>query len=97
MLYLAERNEPVDIGELRVAGVSLLTAARNLEKRFYLVEQDGAYRFKGQFLGCWLRNWAEFDEEIERLRVHRMVNAWMDSEEAAPARADASEDDERFR
>ncbi len=95
MLYLAERDEPVDIGELRIAGASLLTVTRNLEKRFYLVEQDGVYQYNGQFLGCWLRNWAEFDEEIERLRVHRMVNDWSDGNELA--RADASEDNEHSR
>jgi hypothetical protein len=100
VLYLAERNEPVDIGELRVAGVSSLTAAKNLEKRFYLVERDGAYQLKAQFLGYWLRNWAEFDEEIERLHVHRMVSPWLDGDEtsrAAAAGAAAAAADEGYR
>ncbi len=83
LLYLAERDEPVDIGELRVAGVSCLTAAKNLEKRHYLIERDGEYLLKARFLGYWLRNWVEFDEEIERLRVHRMVNPWLEDEGTA--------------
>jgi len=73
MLYLAERGEPVNANELRAASITLLTAAKNLQKRHYFVERDGEYSMRAQFLGEWLRNWAEFDEEIERLNVHQMV------------------------
>lgn len=82
LLYLAERDEPVEAGELRASGISLLAAARSLEKRHYLAEQEGNYNFQSQFLASWLRNWVEFDEEIERLHVHRMVNPYISGETA---------------
>jgi hypothetical protein len=98
LLYLAERNEAVDAGELRVAGTPSVTAAKNLKKRHYLVEHDGKYTIRARFLGDWLRNWAEFYEEIERLHVDRMVNPWQGGTEGDdPDTAETTVNDELHR
>lgn len=69
MLWLAERGRPVAAAEFKAAGLPLLTAARTLVRRDYLVEQEGRFEFQIKLLGRWLQNWIEFEEELERFDI----------------------------
>jgi len=77
LLYLSERREPVDVDEFRSAGREIIRALHNLEDRHYLIEQSGKYSTRIQFLEYWFRNWAEFEEELERLNVHHIADVGM--------------------
>ncbi len=68
MLLLAERNAPLSAQSIRQLGASYITAARRLHRRGYLDQQgDGSYAFHIAFLGHWLREWEEYEEELERV------------------------------
>ena len=67
ILLLAQWERPLNQQELRQAGKGWRIAARRLVKRHYLAEIDNSYTFHLAFLGPWLQNWIEFEEECERL------------------------------
>lgn len=71
VLLLARRGEGgyVTSDELGARGTTWKTAAKRLERRDYLTFKDDYYRFRIQFLGHWLRNWVEFEEEQEQFQV----------------------------
>jgi hypothetical protein len=67
VLLLAKRAAPLERNELIQAGRSWDTVARRLISRNYLREEQDHYEYRIAFVGDWLRNWIEFDEELERL------------------------------
>jgi hypothetical protein len=68
VLLLAQRAGEVSEQELRLLGASFVTAAGRLDRRGYLMRSGMQhYDFRIQFVGYWLRNWEEFEEEVERL------------------------------
>lgn len=73
LLYLAERGEPVEMAEFRMAGREVMHAVNSLTARNYLFKQENRYTIRIRFLEHWFRNWAEFEEELERLNVHHLV------------------------
>ena len=40
-----------------------------MERRGYLLRRDNRYEFRLNFLGRWLREWDEYDEEVEALNI----------------------------
>lgn len=75
VLLLAERGEHgrLTLEELNILGVSLKTATRRLAQRYYLREHDdGSFGFRVGFLGRWLKDWIEFEEEQERLELETL-------------------------
>jgi DNA-binding winged helix-turn-helix (wHTH) protein len=69
-LLLAERGAGIADEELRVLGAEFVTAAKRLERRGYLTLREGlGYAFRVQFLGRWLGDWEEFEEEMEALNI----------------------------
>jgi hypothetical protein len=73
VLLLAERGAGVTGEELRVLGPDFMTAAKRLKRRGYLVRrEEGGYDFRIKFLGWWLRDWEEFEEECERLGLETL-------------------------
>jgi len=75
MLLLAERNAPLSAQNIRQLGALYITAAKRLRRRGYLDQQeDGSYAFHIAFLGHWLREWEEYEEELER--VEEEVLEW---------------------
>ncbi|NMC34924.1 MAG: AAA family ATPase [Veillonellaceae bacterium] len=66
VLFLAEKGSAIAAEDLRNAGKAWLTAAKRLSRRNYLDSTDESFDFHIVFLGIWLRNWLEFDEECER-------------------------------
>lgn len=70
----------IAVDELLKAGTSFLTAAKSLVRRDYLCEQENQFDFKIGFLRHWLRNWIEFEEELERRRVERILNPFHGSQ-----------------
>ncbi len=68
ILLLAERNAPLTAQSIRQLGASYITAAKRLHRRGYLdLQEDGSYSFHIAFLGYWLREWEEYEEELERV------------------------------
>lgn len=68
MLLLAKRNAPLSAQSIRQLGASYITAAKRLHRRGYLDQQkNGSYAFHIAFLGHWLREWEEYEEELERV------------------------------
>jgi DNA-binding MarR family transcriptional regulator len=86
VLLLAERGAGVTGEELKVLGPGFTTAAKRLERRGYLERrEEGGYDFRIKFLGWWLRDWEEFEEELERLvetkqRLDRLADPWAGSQ-----------------
>lgn len=76
VLLLAARHHEMSYQELNEYGRNFLTAARSLAQRGYLQEQSGNYSFRIGFLGYWLRQWNQFEEEMDRLRVPRRNDPW---------------------
>lgn len=78
VLLLAERGTLVAEDELRALGPDLITAARRLERRGYLAREGDGYDFRVHFLGHWLRQWEEYEEELEYLmpytKAHHAVS-----------------------
>jgi hypothetical protein len=79
ILLLADTQKSTTVDALEHAGVMFLTAARILVQRNYLSEQQGKFTFKIVLLMHWLRGWSEFDEEIERLHIRRILDPWAGS------------------
>jgi hypothetical protein len=79
VLLLADTQKSITVDALEHAGVIFLTAARILVQRNYLSEQQGEFNFRIAFLMHWLRGWSEFDEEIERLHIRRILDPWAGS------------------
>lgn len=77
LLYMAVRAEPVDIEELHLAGREVVRAVRSLINRHYLREKAGKMVSQVQFLDYWFRNWAMFDEELERLNIYHIAGLGM--------------------
>ncbi len=68
MLLLAKDNAPLSVQSIRQLGASYITAAKRLHRRGYLNQQEGgSYAFHIAFLGHWLREWEEYEEELERI------------------------------
>ncbi|KAA3664981.1 MAG: hypothetical protein DWQ04_02950 [Chloroflexi bacterium] len=75
VIWMAEQKRPFSWGTLQQAGASIVTATRQLINRHYLLETpDKNIDFKLKFLGDWLRHWAEFPSEVERLLVPEAVH-----------------------
>lgn len=73
VLLLAARESAVGEEELRALGPDFITAARRLERRGYLArEEEDKYDFRVHFLGRWLRDWEEYEEELEELNLERL-------------------------
>ncbi len=68
-LILAQQQTPIAPSELKALNTPLLTAARRMERRGYLLRRDNRYEFRLNFLGRWLREWDEYDEEVEALNI----------------------------
>jgi hypothetical protein len=66
VLLLSQRHAPVSIEELISVGTSWATVTRRLVKRCYLVEKEGKFDFKIAFLGDWIRDWVEYEQECEQ-------------------------------
>jgi DNA-binding winged helix-turn-helix (wHTH) protein len=66
LLLLAEKEKPISCEDLKIVGTPWLTAARQLVKRHYLIEDENHVDFRINFFRNWLRNWVEFSEECER-------------------------------
>jgi hypothetical protein len=61
--YMVMQSHLLTLEELRRAGMKWVTAAKQLCSRHYLVENQGRYDFKFEFLRHWLLNWDAFEEE----------------------------------
>jgi hypothetical protein len=84
LLYLSERNEWVPAFELVRAGKEYIRAAYELVKRNYVMETEGNFMFRIQFLSHWFRNWEEFEEELDRLDVLNMARIGIDNAGQVP-------------
>lgn len=73
ILYMAERGEPVEGDELGKAPPEIQRALRSLLRRNYLAIKENKYMTRVRFLDYWFRNWIEFEEEMERLAVHELI------------------------
>jgi hypothetical protein len=71
VLLLAERqSNGIAAEELKLLGPEYITSVKALQRRGYLVQhQDGGYDFRTEFLGRWIRDWEEYDEEVDRLEL----------------------------
>ena len=68
LLLLARLQTPLTHSSLKSAGLSWLKVARRLCKRHYLSDGGGAgFDWQIGFIGHWLRQWEEFEEECDRL------------------------------
>jgi hypothetical protein len=70
---MAGLDDQVTPDQLDRAGKQWRTAAHNLVRRGYLARQgdDGAFVFRSAFLGHWLRQQPDFEENMERLSALR--------------------------
>ncbi len=71
-LILAHRQTSIAKAELKALGTPLLTAARRIERRGYLLRRNNYYEFRLNFMGCWLREWDAYEEEIEALNINTL-------------------------
>jgi DNA-binding winged helix-turn-helix (wHTH) protein len=71
LLWLASRETgTLPSQAVRTAKTQLRSACKRLVRRdFVLQKADDNYTLRMDFLGDWLRNWSEFETEIERLQV----------------------------
>jgi hypothetical protein len=72
-LFLAERNAGLTMKDLQLLGPEFFTAARRLARFGFLAHAEGdSYHFQVEFLGQWLRDWEEYDEELDRLDLEAL-------------------------
>jgi transposase len=83
---------------MQILGSSFQKAARVMERRGYLTrDAQNRYAFRIEFLGRWLRDWEEYEEESEHLedirqRLKRLADPWHNVEETVVT----DEDKRRF-
>jgi len=68
-LILAQQQTSIAMAELKALDTPLLTAARRMERRGYLLRHGNRYEFRLDFPGRWLREWEAYDEEVEALNI----------------------------
>ncbi|MGD9101415.1 MAG: winged helix-turn-helix domain-containing protein [Anaerolineae bacterium] len=80
---MAGLDDRITQGQLDRARKEWHTAAKNLNRRGYLVHQSDVYAFRSTFLGHWLRQQADFEENLARLaqlRQRLIVEIEIDTE-----------------
>ncbi len=70
LLLLVDRRIGITAEKLKILENSLLTAAKRLDRRGYLVrnEKDN-YDFRIEFLRWWFRDWERYEEECDDLAI----------------------------
>jgi hypothetical protein len=70
---LIEGHTGLAAQELRILGPSFLKAAKVLARRGYLArDAQGGCDFRIKFLGWWLHDWEEYEEERENLNLEAL-------------------------
>ena len=68
MLWLANEGGKLTNEKLSLTVPSLLPAAQQLEKRFFLKEEEDGIVFRTDILYDWFKHWGEFKEEWKKYR-----------------------------
>ncbi len=75
LLLVAKRDHGVLKQELKAAGTMWLTAAGRLVERHYFSEDRNRFDLRIAYLRPWLRNWVEFEEELDHYSSLRRLLA----------------------
>lgn len=70
ILFLTQCGGSAPHAPIASMGTVYVTAARNLTRRGYLLDEQDVYSFRLKFVRYWMENWIEYDEEIERYEIH---------------------------